>query len=257
MRKLFENKVVFLTGASTGIGRAAAKLFAAEGARLIICARGVQALENTADEIRAAGGAVKTLALDVGDLDAYRNALEQTAREYGRLDVLINNAMYGNWGGIADMSLEEWRQTFLVNSDAIFVSVRAALKLMATQGAGSIVNVSSLSAIRAAPGLAAYSAAKAALIQFSACAAMEGAYSNIRVNTVIPGVIDTDSMRQSFGNNADIEKTVTASIPLHRFGRPDEVAQAILFLASDNASYITGTCLSVDGGKSSQLYSGT
>src|SRR5689334_3524538 len=109
MDKLFQDKVVFLTGASAGIGRATAKLFAAEGARLIICARGARALESVAAEIRAVGGQVKTRALDVGDLDSYRRALEDTVHEYGRLDVLVNNAMYGNWGGIADMPLQEWR----------------------------------------------------------------------------------------------------------------------------------------------------
>lgn len=255
MRRSLEGKTIFLTGASTGIGRATALRLADEGVSLVICARGAEALESVAEEIRRGGGEVETQVLDVGDLDAYARALRDTAERHGHLDVLINNAMYGNWGPIRDMALPEWRRTFLVNADAAFISVQEAFKLMGAGGA--IINVSSLSAIRASAGLAAYSAAKAALIQFSACAAMEGAPHGIRVNTVIPGVIDTDSMRQSFGNDAGIERTVTNSIPLQRFGRPEEVAGAIAFLASDDASYITGTCLCVDGGKAAQLYSGT
>jgi NAD(P)-dependent dehydrogenase (short-subunit alcohol dehydrogenase family) len=157
--------------------------------------------------------------------------------------------MYGNFRMLADTDIEEWRANFRVNADAAFTATMTAIRLMAQQGHGSIVNVATIAAVRSVPGLGAYAASKAALISMSQTAALEAAASNVRVNIVIPGVIDTESMRGSFGNDPKIAAHSASQIPMGRFGTPDELTNGILFLASDEASYITGHSLIIDGGK--------
>jgi NAD(P)-dependent dehydrogenase (short-subunit alcohol dehydrogenase family) len=168
--------------------------------------------------------------------------------------VLVNNAMHTGMGLIADQSLADWQQNFRINTDAVFVSIKAAFRLMPQNGGGSIINVSSIAATRAMGYMSAYSASKAAMIQLSAVAAMEGAPLGIRVNTIVPGGIDTEALRDSYGGNEPWIRASEAAIPAGRFGRPDELASAILFLASDESSYVTGVCLPVDGGKAAHLH---
>ncbi len=244
-----EGKVAFLAGASSGIGRAAVKRFAAEGATIVYCARRRELLDSLGAEIEAAGGKGKGIVLDISDIAAYGAALEETAKTYGKLDIFVHNAMYGNFRMLADTDIEEWRANFRVNADAAFTATMTAIRLMAPQGHGSIVNVATIAAVRSVPGLGAYAASKAALISMSQTAALEAAASNVRVNIVIPGVIDTESMRGSFGNDPNIAAHAAAQIPMGRFGTPDELTNGILFLASDEASYITGHSLLIDGGK--------
>jgi NAD(P)-dependent dehydrogenase (short-subunit alcohol dehydrogenase family) len=244
-----EGKVAFLAGASSGIGRAAVKRFAAEGATIVYCARRKELLDSLAHEIAAVGGKGKGVVLDISDIGAYAAALEETAKTYGRLDIHVHNAMYGNFRMLADTDIEEWRANFRVNADAAFTATMTAIRLMAPQGHGSIVNVATIAAVRSVPGLGAYAASKAALISMSQTAALEAAASNVRVNIVIPGVIDTESMRGSFGNDPNIAAHAATQIPMSRFGTPDELTNGILFLASDEASYITGHSLIIDGGK--------
>ncbi len=248
-----DGKVAFIAGASSGIGRATAKRFAAEGATVTFCARRAELLESLDREIAEAGGKAKPLLLDIGDLDAYVGALEAVAAEHGKLDILVHNAMYGSFRLLGDTSIEEWRQNFRINADASFAATSAAIRLMTPHGRGSIVNVATISALRSVPGLGAYAASKAALIQMSQTSAIEAAAANIRVNIVVPGVIDTESMRSSFGNDPVIAQAAASTIPMGRFGTPDELANGILFLASDESSYVTGHCLLVDGGKFAQL----
>jgi NAD(P)-dependent dehydrogenase (short-subunit alcohol dehydrogenase family) len=247
-------KVAFVTGAGTGIGAATARRFAAEGATVVLCARNATRLEAVAAEIAAARGRAFVHACDVGDFDALVRALEATAERHGRLDVLVNNAMFGGMGALAELPLADWQRNFRINSDAVFVATQAAFRLMPKNGGGSIVNISSICGIRAVGYTAGYSASKAAMIQLSAVAAIEGAPLGIRVNTVIPGAVDTEAMRASYGGNDAWAQAVAAAIPAGRNGRPDELASAILFLASDESSYVTGACLNVDGGKAAQLY---
>jgi meso-butanediol dehydrogenase/(S,S)-butanediol dehydrogenase/diacetyl reductase len=244
-----EGKVAFLAGASSGIGRATVKRFAAEGATIVYCARRKELLDTLGHEIEAAGGKGKGIVLDVSDIGAYTGALEDTAKTYGKLDIFVHNAMYGNFRMLADTDLDEWRANFRVNADAAFAATMASIRLMAPQSHGSIVNIATIAAVRSVPGLGAYAASKAALISMSETAALEAAASNIRVNIVIPGVIDTESMRGSFGNDPQIAAHAAAQIPMGRFGTPDELANGVLFLASDEASYITGHSLLIDGGK--------
>jgi NAD(P)-dependent dehydrogenase (short-subunit alcohol dehydrogenase family) len=244
-----DGKVAFVAGASSGIGRATVKLFAAEGATVVFCARRAELIESLAKEVEAAGGKAEGVILDISDLDAYTGALEHTARDHGRLDVFVHNAMYGNFRMLGDTDIAEWRANFRVNADAAFAATMASIKIMAAQGGGSIVNIATIAAVRSVPGLGAYAASKAALISMSETAALEAALSNVRVNIVIPGVIDTESMRSSFGDDPNIAAHAAAQVPMGRFGTPEELANGVLFLASDDASYITGHSLLIDGGK--------
>jgi NAD(P)-dependent dehydrogenase (short-subunit alcohol dehydrogenase family) len=248
-----EGKVAFVAGASSGIGRATAKLFAAEGAITVFCARRAELLDSLSREIAEAGGEGQSMLLDISDLDAYTGALQSTAEKHGKLDVFVHNAMYGSFRALDDTDIDEWRANFRVNADAAFAATMAAIRIMKPRGQGSIVNIATIAALRSVPGLGAYAASKAALISMSKTAAIEAARANIRVNIVVPGVIDTESMRGSFNNDPTIAQMAAATIPMGRFGTPEELAAAVLFLGSDDASYITGHSLLVDGGKFAQL----
>jgi meso-butanediol dehydrogenase / (S,S)-butanediol dehydrogenase / diacetyl reductase len=246
-------RVAIVSGGSDGIGRATAKLLVARGATVAICARRPEKLEDARAEISAIGN-LETHVLDVADDTAFTALVGDVAQRHGRLDMLVNNAMSIHYGPLVKQSLEKWRQDFAVNSDAAFVGTKAALNIMMPQGNGSIVNISSTTGIRAAPMMASYSASKAALVHFSACAAMEAAASGVRVNCVVPGQVQTQATADYESMAPDRAARTTAAIPMRRGGQPDELAQAIVFLLSDAASYITGVALPVDGGKSAQLY---
>lgn len=254
MTQNFTGEVAIVTGGSDGIGRATARLLAERGAIVAICARRPDKLAEAEAEIAATGGKVEIHQLDVSDDAAFTALVEDVARRHGRLDMMVNNAMSVHYAPIGNLTLDQWRQDFAVNADAVFVGTKAAMAVMAKQGKGSIVNISSSCGIRAAPYMASYSASKAALIQFTAVAAMEGARSGIRVNAIVPGQVQT-AATEAFGKAAPdtAAKTIDA-IPMGRGGAPDELAEAILFMLSDAASYITGTALPVDGGKAAQLY---
>lgn len=254
MNKPMDKKVVFITGASEGIGRATAIRLADEGATVVICARRPQPLAETEALIRSRGGAVEAFTLDVGDTEAYAQAIRSAAQRHGRLDGLVNNAMSGGFGSILDTTVEAWRKDFTVNAEAVFVGTREALRIMIEQRSGSIVNIATLNALRAMSYMASYSASKAALVQFSAVAAMEAAPYNVRVNVIAPGQIMTPALEQFARMDPERAAKSTAAIPMARGGKPEELANAVLFLLSDESSFITGATLPVDGGKSVQLY---
>lgn len=250
----FQGRVAIITGGSDGIGRATAELLAANGATVAICARGVDKLEATRAAVEAAGGKVEVHQLDVSDNDAYAALVADIAARHGRLDMMVNNAMSVHYAPIEKLNLDQWRQDFAVNAEAVFTGTKAAMAVMKPAGRGSIVNISSTTAIRAAPYMSSYSASKAALIQFTAVAAMECAGSGVRVNAIVPGQVQT-AATEDFASKAPETAARTASaIPMQRGGNPEELAAAIAFLLSDAASYITGIALPVDGGKAAQLY---
>ncbi|MGH7898896.1 MAG: SDR family NAD(P)-dependent oxidoreductase, partial [Candidatus Binatia bacterium] len=174
--------------------------------------------------------------------------VQATAESFGRIDVLVSNAFATAVGRVEKLTLAAWRQTQAVTLDAVFTGLRAVAPRMRQQGGGAVVNVASISGIGGDRGLAAYNAAKAAVINLTRTAALELAASGIRVNAVCPGVIDTPPVRRAFSVAPDREQAVSAAVPLGRLGRPDEIAKAILFLASDDSSYMTGATLVVDGG---------
>lgn len=252
--KRFDKKVVVVTGSSLGIGFATAKAFALEGAHAVICARDKEQLAAAAEQIQSEGGLVTAKAMDLSDTEGFKTWLEETAEKHGRLDVLVNNAAVVRHGLIKGMSLAAWRKNFSVTADATFAGTQSAMNIMIQQGKGAIVNVSSACGSQAAIGVAGYSAAKAAMAHFSNCAAMEGAALGVRVNTVVPGSIDTPANQAATGGDQRVVDALNEAIPMKRSGLPEEVAAAILFLASDAASFITGVALPVDGGKLAELY---
>ena len=254
MNGTFEGRVAIVTGGSDGIGLATAALLAARGATVALCARRADKLAEAKTEIEGAGGRCETHVLDVTDCDALAALIADVAARHGRLDMLVNNAMSTHYAPLAKLSLDHWRKDFAVNADAVFVATQAAMAVMAKQGGGSIVNVSSSCGIRAATNMASYSASKAALTHFTACAAMEGARRGVRVNAIVPGQVQTAGTEEFARKAPEVAALTADAIPMGRGGRPEELAEAICFILSDAASYISGVALPVDGGKAAQLY---
>ncbi|MND93598.1 Glucose 1-dehydrogenase [compost metagenome] len=252
MSKRLQGKIAFVTGAGSGIGEATALRFAEEGALVVLCGRRREPLEAVREQILARGGCAELAVADVSDEQAYVAALQATAQRHGGLDILVNNAMAYTWGGIDNMTTADWHANFATTVDGTFWGTRTAMQLMKGKG-GSIVNIASICGLFGTAWMAGYSAAKAAVINFSRAAASEGAADNIRCNVIIPGVVDTPAtagMLSDAKARANTEKV----IPMRRVGLPQELANAILFLASDEASYVTGASLAVDGGRGSDLY---
>lgn len=251
MTARLQDKIAFITGGGSGIGAATAERFAEEGARVVICGRRQEPLDEVVARIRAAGGQAEAVVADVSDEAAFTAALADCASRHGRLDILVNNAMAYTWGPIEAMSSADWQANFGTSVDGTFWGTRSAMQLMKAHG-GSIVNLSSICGTLGTPWMAGYSAAKAAVINFSRAAAAEGAPHGIRVNVVIPAVVETPAtagMLSDPASKANTEKL----IPMGRVGQARELANAILFLASDEASYVTGAALPVDGGRSAVL----
>lgn len=247
-----KGKVAFVTGGSDGIGRATAIRLAEEGAHVIICARRPENLAEAEAAVRKVGS-VEALQLDVGDAAAYEHAIVDAANRHGRLDALVNNAMSVHYSNILDTSLEDWHADFRVNADAVFVGTKAALRIMYGQRSGAIVNIASTNGLLAMIGMSSYSASKAALIHFSAVAALEAAEYGVRVNVIAPGQILTPATENFAKVDPVRASKSTAAIPMKRGGQPRELADAVLFLVSDESTFITGACLPVDGGKSVQM----
>jgi len=251
MSKRLEGKIAFVTGGGSGIGAATAERFAQEGATVVICGRRKQPLDDVVARIKAAGGSAEAIVADVGNEAQFVGALEQTAKKHGRLDILVNNAMAYTWGGIDSMTTADWHANFSTSVDGTFWGTRTALKLMAGKG-GSIVNIGSICGTLGTPYMSGYSAAKAAILNFSRAAAAEGAPAGVRVNVVIPAVVETPATAGMLADEAS-RKNTEKLIPMGRVGQSGELANAVLFLASDEASYVTGAALPVDGGRSAVL----
>ena len=244
-------KVAIITGAASGIGEASAHLFAAEGARLVLADVDAAALERVARGIEPAGGTALAVRTDVAD-DAQVAAMVATALErYGRLDVLFANAGVSGPGTVDEIALADLDRVLGVNLRGSFLCARHAVPALARSGGGSIVFTASELALVGSPGSAAYCASKAALIGLARAMALDHAPQGIRVNCVCPGATDTPMLRRSMAREPDPaadEADTIRRLPLGRLGRPEEIARAALFLAGDDASFVTGTALVADGG---------
>jgi meso-butanediol dehydrogenase/(S,S)-butanediol dehydrogenase/diacetyl reductase len=240
-------KVAIVTGAGSGIGRATALLFAAEGAMVVVNDVNSDAATRVAKEIEAAGGIAAPFPADVGDSRQVEALVRDATSRFGRLDVLVNNAAAVIPGPLESISDADWRRTQAVTLDGVFFGMRAALPVMAAQGGGAIINIASGAAIAGEPGLAAYGAAKAAVVNLTKTAAVENAARGVRVNTILPGPIATPPLLaavEATGGRAGWER----QIPCGRLGTPEEMAAVALFLASDEASYVHGAAIIADGG---------
>ena len=250
-----QNKVAIITGAGAGIGAATAKRFAQEGASVVVAARRLNLLQEVVAEIEAAGGTAMARSVDIVDEAAVKQLLADTVEAYGKVDIVVNNAVLMVPGMLASHDAKAWRQNFLVSLDgAMFVMREAYPQLKAN--AGSVVNVASVCGLLGSVGTAGYSAAKAAMLSLSRSAAIEWSKKNVRVNSVIPGVFLTPPVQGLMPDEAS-QSATAKSVPLGRIGDPMECANAILFLASDEASYITGAELVVDGGRTAELNTGS
>jgi NAD(P)-dependent dehydrogenase (short-subunit alcohol dehydrogenase family) len=229
---------------SIGNGRATAIVCAREGAAVMVADRSLELAEQTAAAIREEGGRAQAVAADVSIEDQCRGAVEATIRSFASLHLLVNNVGIGIGGNLLKTTTEQFDTMLAVNLRSHFLMMRYAVPEIAKAGGGAIVNVSSLAAIRS-NSMISYEATKAALLGLSRSAAVSHARDNIRVNTILPGLIDSSMVRRLIG---DRENTVAPRIPMRRQGTPWEIANAITFLLSDEASYITGTELIVDGG---------
>ena len=242
----FPGKVAFVTGAASGIGRAAAVAFALEGARVAILDRTEDALQQTADAIRDAGAEVLVIACDVSIPEQIETAVARTVETFGRLDIAFNNAGVENKATpVAQIDLVEWDRILGINLRGTFICMKHEIAQMLRHGGGVVVNTSSGAGIRGVAGGAAYAASKHAIIGLTKSAALDYAKSNIRVNAVLPGNIETPMMNRFTGGN--IQKAIDLE-PVGRLGKPEEIAEAVLWMSSDLGAFVTGASISVDGG---------
>src|SRR5713101_4186526 len=242
--------VVLITGALTGIGRATALAFAQERSHVVISGRREDAGRELVTELRALGAEAEFVRADVRREDDVRNLVDKTVARFGRLDVAVNNAgTEGQPGLLTEQSAETYAATFDTNVLGTILSLKHELRVMLAQGHGSIVNLSSTFGSRGAAGASMYVASKHAVEGLTKAAALEGAGAGVRVNAVAPGPVETELLNR-FAGGADKKAALAAGVPLGRVGKPDEIANALVFLASDKAAFITGHVLSVDGGKS-------
>ena len=243
-------QVVLITGALTGIGRAAAVAFARKGARVVVSGRHNDKGQALATELRALGAEAEFIRADVQKEDDVRALVEKTVAKFGRLDVAVNNAgVEGQLGPIQDATVENFKAVHETNVVGVFLSMKHELRAMAGQSSGSIVNIMSTYGHKAAAGATAYVSSKFAIEGLTKSVALEQGNSGIRVNAVAPGPTDT-AMLDRFTGTAEVNDALVATVPLRRRGTTDELANAIVFISSPEASYISGTVFEVDGGMS-------
>ncbi len=260
-----EGKVCIVTGGSSGIGKACALTLGREGAFVVVTDIDDIGGEAVQDEIVSAGGRAKYLHHDVASEDEWADVIAATVSEFGQLDVLVNNAGIAIGGPIVDTTLDEWRRLMSINLDGVFLGTKHAIPTMAASGGGSIIIMSSLAGLKGSPGLVAYNASKGGVRLFAKGAALECAAGglNVRVNSVHPGIIETpiwDKIEGISGpvpggpeisegaNRINIEEVIERAVPVGVVGQAQDIANGVLYLASDESSYVTGSELVIDGG---------
>jgi NAD(P)-dependent dehydrogenase (short-subunit alcohol dehydrogenase family) len=242
-----EDKVAIVTGASRGIGAATAEAFAGAGAAVVLTSRSEDELTTLAEQITRDGGQALAVTNDVADSEGMRRVVERTLDAYGRLDIAFNNAGDGHQPTpLAELSLEEFDRVLSTNARGIFISMKYEIPAMLEAGGGAIVNMSSTAGLRGARGIAAYVAGKHAIIGLTETGALDYGERGIRVNALAPGPIATHRLAQL---SDEIRGGIAARLPLRRLGEPHEVAATVRWLCSDEASFISGTTITIDGGK--------
>jgi 3-oxoacyl-[acyl-carrier protein] reductase len=239
------NRIAFVTGASRGIGRACALALSAGGAKVVLAARQLDKLEQVASEIRSAGGEAFVVPIDLASQDSIKEAFSKASKEFGRVDILINNAGLTRDGLAMRMKRDDWDAVLQTNLSGSFFCIQQVLPPMVRERWGRIVNITSVVGESGNAGQANYAASKAGLIGLTKSLAQELASRNITVNAVAPGFVETD-MTASLSD--ELKSKITESVPLKRIGRPEDIAAAVKFLAGDEAGYITGHVLDVNGG---------
>lgn len=239
------NKVAIITGASQGIGKGMAETFSKAGAHVACVSRNKDNLKSVADSLIENGGAASFYTCDVSSLDAFQNTIKEIVENHGSVDILVNNAGVCKDKLIMRMSEDDWNKVININLNGAFNGIKAVSQIMIKQRAGRIINISSIVGLIGNPGQANYSASKAGLIGLSKSAAKELAPRGITVNAIAPGYIATDMTNQI---TDQAKENLITKIPLGHIGSPSDIAASALFLASDEAGYITGQTLTVDGG---------
>ena len=247
-------KVAIVSGAANGIGKATAQLLAKEGAKVVIGDLKEEDGQKAVTEIKNAGGEAAFVKLNVTDEEAWKAAIEQTLKLYGRLDIAVNNAGIAYSGSVESTSLEDWRRVQSINLDGVFLGTQTAIEAMKKSGGGSIVNLSSIEGLIGDPMLAAYNASKGGVRLFTKSAALHCAKSGskIRVNSVHPGYIWTPMVAGLTKEDAAARQKLVDLHPIGHLGEPNDIAYGILYLASDESKFVTGSELVIDGGYTAQ-----
>jgi meso-butanediol dehydrogenase/(S,S)-butanediol dehydrogenase/diacetyl reductase len=242
-----KNRVAVITGAAAGIGAATARRFAQEGARLVLADINEEGGESVVKELAQTGSEAFFRRCDVSEIDQVDALIQTAVDHFGRLDIVFNNAGTGTFGKTPDLDPELWHNLIRVNLDSVYYGCRAAIPRMREAGGGSIINTASISGLFGDYGLGAYCATKGAVVNYTRSLAIDHCKENIRINAVCPGPVET-SLTQPVYALPGVMDQFRETVPMGRVGRPEEVAATVAFLASDDASYITGTTIVIDGG---------
>jgi len=245
MEFMLENKVAIVTGGSTGIGKATAAKYLEYGADVVIANRSADAGQKAAEELDC-----DFTKCDVAEYEQLEALVEATVEKYGQLDVMVNNAGIGRVGTVEDMSLDDWHDVMRINLNGVMHGTRAAIPHL-KESEGSIINIASIYGLVAGPGATAYSTAKGGIVNFTRSVAVDYAKQNIRVNSICPGFVETPMTEPAFGEE-EFYEYVHGQTPMGRVAQPEEIASLAMFLASDEASYLTGVNIPVDGGWTAQ-----
>ena len=246
-----KNKIVIVTGAGSGIGKATAIHFAKHGAIVVVADINLESAQKVVEEIVTNGGICRSIKVNVAKFEEVDYLIKATIKEFGRLDVIVNNAGIGqNLLRTHESSLEDWNRVIAVNQTGVFYCMKLALVEFLKQGGGTIVNIASLAGLKASPNNISYSASKFAVVGMTKSVAMEYATKNIRVNAVCPGYTESALLDQLIAAKPEMDAILKSVIPMKRYGKAEEIAEAAVWLASDSTKFITGQTITLDGGTS-------